>query len=177
MSSSNFFRPKDIYLSPLSFDEDIESSSLVAYLSTIDQDVGDTHSYSFVSGEGDEDNELFNIEEIQFNGIVYELTDLLSSSKNLIPDQFAFYQPFPNPFNPKTTITFDLPEEMEVNLNVFDINGRLVQTLNRSKLRAGNYSFDWEGTDQFGMKVTSGVYFIRIDAGSFKSIKKTLLVK
>ena len=65
----------------------------------------------------------------------------------------------------------------ENSLNVFDINGRLVQTLNRSKLRAGNYSFDWEGTDQFGTKVTSGVYFIRIDAGSFKSIKKTLLVK
>ncbi len=95
----------------------------------------------------------------------------------MIPDQFAFYHPFPNPFNPKTTITFDLPQEMEVKLNVFDINGRLVQTLNRSKLRAGNYSFDWEGTDQFGMKVTSGVYFIRIDAGSFKDIKKTLLVK
>ena len=62
MSSSNFFRPIDIYLSPLSFDEDIGSSSLVAYLSTIDKDVGDTHSYAFVSGEGDEDNELFNIE-------------------------------------------------------------------------------------------------------------------
>ena len=136
-------------------------------------------SYQIRDLEPDRDgiDELFNIEEIQFNGIVYELTELLSSSKNLIPDQFAFYQPFPNPFNPKTTITFDLPEEMEVNLNVFDINGRLVQTLNRSKLRAGNYSFDWEGTDQFGMKVTSGVYFIRIDAGSFKSIKKTLLVK
>ena len=105
------------------------------------------------------------------------LSELLSSSKELIPDQFAFYQPFPNPFNPKTTITFDLPERMEVSLRVYDINGRLVQTLNRSKLSAGNYSFDWAGTDQFGSKVTSGVYFIQIDAGSFKSIKKTLLVK
>ena len=66
---------------------------------------------------------------------------------------------------------------MEVSLRVYDINGRLVQTLNRSKLSAGNYSFDWAGTDQFGSKVTSGVYFIQIDAGSFSSIKKTLLVK
>ena len=136
-------------------------------------------SYQVIDLELDRDgvDELFDVEEIQFNGVIYTLSELLSSSKELIPDQFAFYQPFPNPFNPKTTITFDLPERMEVSLRVYDINGRLVQTLNRSKLSAGNYSFDWAGTDQFGSKVTSGVYFIQIDAGSFSSIKKTLLVK
>ena len=92
-------------------------------------------------------------------------------------DGLFFYQPFPNPFNPKTTITFDLPEKKEVVLQVFNINGRLVHTLIRSKLGAGKYSFDWEGIDQNGRSVTSGVYFIQIDIGSFRSIKKALLVK
>ena len=105
------------------------------------------------------------------------MSELLSSGKDIVPEEFAFYHPFPNPFNPKTTIAFDLPERKEVALQVFNINGGLVQTLIRSKLSPGKYSFDWEGTDQDGRSVTSGVYFIQIDIGSFRSTKKALLVK
>ena len=122
-------------------------------------------------------DELFGVEEVQFNGVVYELSGLLSSEHNIVPRKFAFYQPFPNPFNPKTTLTFDLPEKREVVLQIFNVNGRLVQTLIRSKLTAGRYSFDWEGKDKNGILVTSGVYFIQIEIGSFRSIKKVLLVK
>ena len=136
-----------------------------------------SHQIRDIQADRDGIDELFGVEEVQFDGVVYELSELLSPGQDIVPKEFAFYQPFPNPFNPKTTITFDLPEKKEVVLQVFNINGRLVHTLIRSKLGAGKYSFDWEGIDQNGRSVTSGVYFIQIDIGSFRSIKKALLVK
>ena len=136
-----------------------------------------SHQIRDIQADRDGIDELFDVEEVQFDGVVYELTELLSSGKDIVPEEFAFYHPFPNPFNPKTTIAFDLPEKKEVVLQVFNINGGLVQTLIHSKLSPGKYSFDWEGTDQNGRSVTSGVYFIQINIGSFRSIKKALLVK
>ena len=136
-----------------------------------------SHQIRDIQADRDGIDELFGVEEVQFDGVVYELSELLSSRRDILPEEFAFYHPFPNPFNPKTTIAFDLPERKEVVLQVFNINGGLVQTLIRSKLSPGKYSFDWEGTDQDGRSVTSGVYFIQIDIGSFRSIKKALLVK
>ena len=122
-------------------------------------------------------DELFDVEEVQFNGVVYELSELLSSVDDLLPNKFVFHQPYPNPFNLRTTITFDLPKNEDVNIQIFDINGRLIQKVIQSKLNAGKYSFDWKGTDLQGRHVTSGVYFIKLNTGSFESIKKALLVK
>jgi len=136
-----------------------------------------SHQIRDLQADRDGIDELFGIEEVQFDGVVYELSELLSSEQNIVPKEFAFNQPFPNPFNPKTTINFDLPVNKEVVLQVFNINGGLVQTLIRSKLGAGKYSFDWDGTDHHGRSVTSGVYFIQIDIGSLRAMKKALLVK
>ena len=122
-------------------------------------------------------DDLFDIEEIQFNGVVYQMSELLSTDFISIPKEFALYQPYPNPFNPKTIITFDIPRVQEVLLKVFNVNGGVVRILNNSKLGAGKYRFEWDGRDESGNASTSGVYFIQLCSGPNRNIKKVLLVK
>lgn len=83
----------------------------------------------------------------------------------------------PNPFNPKTTISFSLPREERVTLAVFDAAGRRVKTLHDKVEGAGVHRVIWDGTDEAGRPVASGVYFYRMDAGKFSQTKKMLLVK
>ena len=90
----------------------------------------------------------------------------------LIPTEFALSQNYPNPFNPTTSISFSLPEASDVRLEIFNIQGQKVTTLVNKQLEAGNHSINWDGRD-----AASGVYFYRIDAGSFTETKKMLLLK
>ncbi len=83
----------------------------------------------------------------------------------------------PNPFNPTTTIGFDLPARADVDLSVYDPAGRLVRTLVRAPLLAGSHSVVWNGKDQNGIDVASGVYFYRLAAGGFVETRKLLLVR
>ena len=117
------------------------------------------------------------MEDSEFNGIVYQISQLLSTDFVSIPTEFALYQPFPNPFNPATTVTFDIPNTEMVYLKVFNVNGGLVRTLNNSKLSPGKYRYEWDGKNETGKVSTSGVYFIQLDSRSFRNIKKVLLVK
>jgi hypothetical protein len=89
-----------------------------------------------------------------------------------IPDQFSLSQNYPNPFNPTTTINFSIPKSGFVTLKVFDVLGREVSTLVNETRVAGNYSVDFDGS-----RLSSGVYFYRIQAGDFISIKKMMLTK
>ncbi len=89
-----------------------------------------------------------------------------------IPKKFALYQNYPNPFNPATQIKFDLPNVSEVSLYVYDILGRVVDKLVDGSLSAGSYKIDWNAA-----RFSSGVYFYRLTAGNFRSIKKMILVK
>ena len=122
-------------------------------------------------------DDLFGVEEIEFNGIVYQISQLLSTDFVSLPTEFALYQPFPNPFNPVTTVMFDIPTTEKVYLKVFNVNGGLVRTLNNSKLSPGKYMYEWDGKNENGKASTSGVYFIQLDSKSFRNIKKVLLVK
>lgn len=94
-----------------------------------------------------------------------------------IPKEFALKQNFPNPFNPSTIINFDIPENLLVSLKVFDLLGREVKTLLNDNLAAGSYSVEWLGVNNFGQKLSSGTYIIRITAGNFVQSKKMILMK
>ena len=89
-----------------------------------------------------------------------------------LPTNYALAQNFPNPFNPSTKIQFDLPEASKVNLVVFDVLGRKVSELLNKTLDAGVHSVEFNGS-----VLASGVYFYRIEAGSYKHIKRMLLIK
>ena len=89
-----------------------------------------------------------------------------------IAKNFMLNQNYPNPFNPVTTISFNLPKSSHVRLSIHDSNGRLVTTLIDEKKNAGYHSVKWNAEN-----MSSGVYFYRIEADGFNSVKKCLLVK
>ncbi len=93
-------------------------------------------------------------------------------SENEIPKVFKLYQNYPNPFNLSTFIMFDLPKEVEVKFCVYDVLGRLVGVLVDGRMSAGRYKIEFRGND-----LPSGVYFYRLVAGDFSSVKKMVLVK
>lgn len=98
--------------------------------------------------------------------------------QGLVPLANALAQNFPNPFNPETTIRFDLAEAATVTVTVYDAAGQTVLTLvDGEHLSAGNYSRIWDGLNQNGEAVGSGVYFYEMNAGKFNSMKKMTLVR
>ena len=94
-----------------------------------------------------------------------------------LPTIFSLEQNYPNPFNPATTIEFNLPKTSYVSLTVFNILGQKVTELVNSTLSAGNKRIDWEGTDESGRTMESGVYFYKITAGEFSMTRKMMLLK
>jgi len=89
-----------------------------------------------------------------------------------IPTEFALRQNYPNPFNPSTTISYDLPKRTHVTLKVYDVMGREVATLVDDDYEAGAHEIVWDASGQ-----ASGVYFYRISAEDFTSVRKLLLMK
>jgi hypothetical protein len=95
-----------------------------------------------------------------------------------VPDRFALYQNVPNPFNPTTTIRYDVPAGGgHVSLVVYDVNGRLVRALVDRTDDAGAKSVVWDGSDEHGLAVSSGVYFYRLIGPGFSETRKMAVMK
>jgi hypothetical protein len=94
------------------------------------------------------------------------------NEKNEFPNDFNLSQNYPNPFNPTTTISFSLPSKSYVSLKVFDALGREVSVLVSEEMTAGPYSKQWNANS-----LPSGVYFYRLQAGSFSETKKLILLR
>jgi parallel beta-helix repeat protein len=95
----------------------------------------------------------------------------------MIPQSFALYQNFPNPFNPLTTIKYEIPERLAVTILVYNILGKVIKQLENSVLEAGFHDIKWDGTDEHGNKVSAGVYMYRIQAGSYAQTRKMIILK
>ena len=95
----------------------------------------------------------------------------------VLPEKYALRNNYPNPFNPMTTIEYDLPEESVVTLTIYDITGRTVAKLVDRKIPAGFYKAIWDGRNSRGQLVSSGVYLYRIHAGSFNQTKKMIFIR
>lgn len=100
-----------------------------------------------------------------------------SGSETGLPEKFDLSQNYPNPFNPSTTIHFDLPESASAKLIVYNMQGQLIRTLVNESLPAGYHVVDWDGADDTGHQVASGIYVYRLEAGSFVQSLKMTLVK
>ncbi len=96
---------------------------------------------------------------------------------NALPEKFALHQNYPNPFNPTTNINFDLPKAMDVKLVIYDIAGRKVNTLINSHVNAGYHNVIWNGTNDFGNRIASGIYIYRIQAGKNVETMKMSYIK
>lgn len=95
----------------------------------------------------------------------------------VIPKTYALDQNFPNPFNPTTTIAFQIPKAGWVRLEVFNLLGQRILTLVDDVLPAGRREVLWNGQDQHGREVSSGIYFYRLSASEFAETKKMILMK
>jgi flagellar hook assembly protein FlgD len=93
------------------------------------------------------------------------------------PDRFALYQNIPNPFNPTTVIRFDTAREGNVELRIYDGSGKLIRTLVDRHLPATNHEVTWDGRDDGGAAVASGVYFYRLVADGQRATKKMTFLK
>jgi hypothetical protein len=96
----------------------------------------------------------------------------INETKKQIPDGFQLFQNYPNPFNPSTTINFTLTQESNVKLSIYNLLGQKVASLIDGNMIAGQYSVEFDAS-----KFSSGVYFYRLETGSFISLKKMLLLK
>lgn len=104
--------------------------------------------------------------------MMFQVGTGIGGNENGIPKEFALSQNYPNPFNPVTKINYSVPKQAMVNIKVFDVLGREVATLVSENLKPGYYSVDFNGSS-----FASGVYFYRMEAGSFTDVKRLMLIK
>jgi hypothetical protein len=93
------------------------------------------------------------------------------------PSTYALGQNYPNPYNPVTQITYQLPQPGVVSLKIYNVQGQLVRTLVNEYKPAGTHSISWNGRSDLGMEVSSGIYLYRIQAGNFTETKRMILIK
>jgi hypothetical protein len=123
------------------------------------------------------------IKELE-NKLIFDINASIGNGLNPVvfktvslPEEYAVSQNYPNPFNPVTNIRFDLPENADVSISVFNARGQLVTELTSGNYPAGYHFVKWNGTDSHGVPVSSGVYIYSVKAGDFHTFKKMLLVK
>jgi hypothetical protein len=131
------------------------------------------------NGVGDSlDIALGTSPDIDFNGIPDECEGTATASRGDVPPRYRLYQNVPNPFNLSTTIRFDVAEDGgRVTLQIFDVRGSLVRTLLDAPVGAGDKSVRWDGRDDAGSAVATGVYLYRLNAPGFTETRKMLLLK
>jgi flagellar hook assembly protein FlgD len=105
------------------------------------------------------------------------MTAVLESHTPTTPSSFTLTQNYPNPFSPETTIRFDLPQPQEIELAIYNLAAQRVATLVQGHREAGSYSVRWNGVDDAGLELPSGIYLYRLTAGEHVETWKLLLLK
>ena len=97
---------------------------------------------------------------------------------DIVPTEFSLANNYPNPFNPTTTISFSIPKQLDVGLNIYNVMGQLVANVAKGRLDAGTHNVQWNGRDHNGNVLPSGLYFYELVGGKqFRKVKKMTLVK
>ncbi|MBN2012676.1 T9SS type A sorting domain-containing protein [candidate division KSB1 bacterium] len=104
-------------------------------------------------------------------------TAVAKTDNGTLPTEFKLYNNYPNPFNPSTQIVFDIPKAADVQLAVYNVMGQKIRTLVTGNQAAGQYKTTWDGMNDQGLAVASGVYFYRIQAGDYVKSHKMMFVK
>ncbi len=109
--------------------------------------------------------------------IVWDTQTDIQDDGNQLPSEFSLAQNYPNPFNPTTMIKFEIPRTSEVELVVYDILGQKVQTVVSETMEAGTHEAIWNGADDNGNEVASGMYFYKLTAGDHTQLKRMTLIR
>ncbi len=119
---------------------------------------------------------IYQSRTVQGTFVKYSLLEVDSDLSN-VPMKFEVHNNYPNPFNPVTTIRFDLPEANRTKVTVWNILGQHVNTLYIGDLQAGSHKLHFNGLDRSGQALSSGVYFYKVESGQFHATKKMMLLK
>lgn len=126
------------------------------------------------------ENSYIDVTEGQLQDGSYGLNQVASLGQVQVqtrPEIFGLADNYPNPFNPETTLKYQLPEAADVKLEVYNVVGQVVRTLVADHQNAGRYVVQWDATNDNGQPLSSGIYFYHIQAGEFQKTKKMLLLK
>jgi hypothetical protein len=118
-----------------------------------------------------------NIPQGQSVAVMMKLLGRYETITSNAPDGFVFEQNYPNPFNPRTNFNFSLPTTANVRLEVYNILGQRVITVIDGEYSAGSHSVSWDGQDERGNSLASGVYFSKFQAGDYSTHRKMVIVK
>lgn len=159
---------------------DNESFDRVGDMVTGDGTLNELRTYEFLDQElPTADFVYYYLRQVDFDGSAArsQTIEVTLASVQVLPTVMSLAQNFPNPFNPETTIRFDIATEASVSVRIFDITGQLIRTLVSDSRAAGSYTELWDGRTDAGVRVGSGVYFYELKAGSFSSMKKMTFVQ
>ncbi len=118
----------------------------------------------------------YRLKQVDLDGTT-EYSKVVFVNINNMPREFSLDQNYPNPFNPSTSIKFTVPVSGNVKVAVYNAMGKLVKELVNADFEAGSHSINWNGDDNSGVKVASGIYFYKMDAGNRTFTKKMVLMK
>ena len=138
-----------------------------------DEDIVSGENYFYMLGLAD-----FSDSSGLFGPIMVSArTDVAADGEDRLPSQFGLAQNYPNPFNPETTIEYQVPRIEPIQIRVFNILGQQIRTLVDEVREAGRHLVIWDGRDNSGRPVASGVYFCQMTAGSYRETRKMTLLK
>ncbi|MCC7430751.1 FG-GAP repeat protein, partial [bacterium] len=161
-------------------------------------EIGNFYSHSELIGQGNKTSKTnytftdafvttgktysYKLVDVDFDGTETEhetvsITVSKESEQTSHKFSYSLEQNFPNPFNPNTTISYTLAKTNDVKLEVFNTKGELVRTLVSEKQNEGSHASNWNGTDERGNAVSSGVYYCKLTAGNFSQTQKMTLLK
>jgi len=115
----------------------------------------------------------YNSIQLLYNYVV----DVNEEHETELPKNYGLTQNYPNPFNSQTNIEFQVPNQSIIKLEIYNILGQKIRTLVNQEISPGNYSVSWNGKNDFGESVNSGIYFIKFSSDSFSDTKKMTLLK
>ena len=129
----------------------------------------------WVDSDGNENLLVGDIPAWSNNELFYVSLELESNS--LIPTDYTLSQNYPNPFNPSTTISFSLPSDNHTILNIYDISGKLINTLLDKNMKTGYHNISWDGKDFYGQEVSTGAYVYTLSTNDVSLSGKMILLK
>ncbi len=131
----------------------------------------------------DQDN-LYRLADVDYSGLItwhdpisVAFSSAVGGDTNHQPQDFKLFPAYPNPFNPQTVLRYELPNTMQVTIDVLDMTGRHVRTLVSTLQSAGSYATVWDGRNDAGLSMSSGIYFIRIHAEKNLLTQKVILMR
>ena len=141
-------------------------------------------SYQYIDDQVAPGNQYwYKLQDVSFGGETEMhgpvAAKLQTESNNLSAESYALYPVYPNPFNPATTIRFDMQKQANLNISIYNIQGQRIKTLVNEEYPAGsNFTVRWNGTDQYGQAVSAGVYLYKMTTSTgFQKIRKMVLVR